>query len=379
MNIQTRRYLATGAIVLIAVSAVLLKYWEYASNPWTRDGQVRANVVQIAPRVSGPIVELPIRDNQFVETGHLLFQIDPRTFETALAQARAELDQTLNSYQAESQQVVAAEAAVDASRYAVRQAAASIKSVESDLAMNRAELQRQKEMLPRRATSQKAYQQAQAAFSVSEQQRATAVAGLRQAEANLAQAEANLAEARANLGALGDENPQVRAARAAVRQAELNLEFSSVRAPVDGYVTNVLLRVGSQMVANQPQLALVDVNSFWIDGFFRENHLEDIEPGDQAVVTLMSYPDKPLEGRVESINWGIAQQDGSTGFQLLPSISPTFQWIRLAQRVPVRVHITEVPEGVVLRVGTTCSVLVKTGTATEKASNDVTPAPEALQ
>ena len=379
MNIQTRRYLATGAIVLIAVSAVLLKYWEYASNPWTRDGQVRANVVQIAPRVSGPIVKLPIRDNQFVETGNLLFQIDPRTFETALAQARAELDQTLNSYQAESQQVVAAEAAVDASRYAVRQAAASIKSVESDLAMNRAELQRQKEMLPRRATSQKAYQQAQAAFSVSEQQRATAVAGLRQAEANLAQAEANLAEARANLGALGDENPQVRAARAAVRQAELNLEFSSVRAPVDGYVTNVLLRVGSQMVANQPQLALVDVNSFWIDGFFRENHLEGIEPGDQAVVTLMSYPDKPLEGRVESINWGIAQQDGSTGFQLLPSISPTFQWIRLAQRVPVRVRITEVPEGVVLRVGTTCSVLVKTGTATEKASNDVTPAPEALQ
>ncbi len=379
MNIQTRRYLATGAIVLIAVSVVLLKYWEYASNPWTRDGQVRANVVQIAPRVSGPIVKLPIRDNQFVETGNLLFQIDPRTFETALAQARAELDQTLNSYQAESQQVVAAEAAVDASRYAVRQAAASIKSVESDLAMNRAELQRQKEMLPRRATSQKAYQQAQAAFSVSEQQRATAVAGLRQAEANLAQAEANLAEARANLGALGDENPQVRAARAAVRQAELNLEFSSVRAPVDGYVTNVLLRVGSQMVANQPQLALVDVNSFWIDGFFRENHLEGIEPGDQAVVTLMSYPDKPLEGRVESINWGIAQQDGSTGFQLLPSISPTFQWIRLAQRVPVRVRITEVPEGVVLRVGTTCSVLVKTGTATEKASNDVTPAPEALQ
>jgi multidrug resistance efflux pump len=376
MKPQHRKYLATGAVVLIAIVAVLLKYWDYVTNPWTRDGQVRANVVQIAPRVSGPIVELPIRDNQFVRVGDLLFQIDPRTFEAALAQARAN---TLNTYEAESQQVVAAEAAVQASRYAVSQAAASVKSVESDLTMNRAEFERQKEMLPRRATSQRAYQQAEAAFRVSEQQRRTAIAALRQAEANLSQAEANVAEARANLGALGDENPEVRAARAAVRQAELNLEFTSVRAPVNGYVTNLLLRIGSQMVANQPQLALVDVDSFWIDGFFRENRLANIEPGDRAVVTLMSYPDTPLQGRVESLNWGIAQQDGSTGFQLLPSISPTFEWIRLAQRVPVRVRLTEVPEGVALRVGTTCSVLVKTGTADEEPPKAVAPAPKALQ
>ena len=379
MKPQHRKYLVTGAVVLIAIVAVLLKYWDYVTNPWTRDGQVRANVVQIAPRVSGPIVEMPIRDNQFIKAGDLLFQIDPRTFEAALAQARAELDSTLDTYEAESQQVVAAEAAVQASRYAVSQAAASVKSVESDLTMNRAEFERQKEMLPRRATSQRAYQQAEAAFRVSEQQRRTAIAALRQAEANSSQAEANLAEARANLGALGDENPEVRAARAAVRQAELNLEFTSVRAPVNGYVTNLLLRLGSQMVANQPQLALIDVDSFWIDGFFRENRLSNIEPGDQAVVTLMSYPDKPLRGRVESVNWGIAQQDGSTGFQLLPSISPTFEWIRLGQRVPVRVRITEVPDGVALRVGTTCSVLVKTGTAEDEPAEAVEPAPRALQ
>jgi multidrug resistance efflux pump len=379
MNPQHKKYLVTGAVVSLAIFAVLLKYWDYVTNPWTRDGQVRANVVQVAPRVSGPIVELPIRDNQLVEAGDLLFKIDPRTFEAELARARAELDQTLNAYEAESQQVVAAEAAVEASRYAVSQAASAVKSAESDLAMNRAELERQKQMLPRRATSQRAYQQAEAAFRVSQQQRLTAIAALRQAEANLSQAEANVAEAKANLGALGDENPQVRVARAAVRQAELNLEFTSVRAPVRGYVTNLLLRPGSQMVANQPQLALIDVDSFWIDGFFRENRLANVEPGNEAVVTLMSYPDKPLRGRVESVNWGIAQQNGSTGFQLLPSISPTFEWIRLAQRVPVRVRITEVPKGVALRVGTSCSVLVKTGSTNEEPAQAVTPVPEALQ
>ncbi|MGB3051788.1 MAG: HlyD family secretion protein, partial [Polyangiales bacterium] len=360
---KNKKYLATGAIVLLAVVIVLLKYWDYVVNPWTRDGQVRAEVIQIAPRVSGPIVDLPIEDNQFVKAGDVLFQIDPRTFEVALEQARAELAETLDGYDALTEQVAAAEAAVDAARHAVTQAASGIKETESDLVKNRAEYKRQEEMLPRRATSQKAVDQAKSNSEVSLQQRRTAVAGLRQAEANLHEAEANLAEAKANLGAAGDENPRIRAAQAAVKQDELNLEFTTVRAPVDGYVTNLLLRLGSQMVANEAQLAFVDVNSYWITGYFRENYIENIAPGDRAVITLMSYHDKPLEGRVESIGWGIAQDDGSTGFELLPTVSPTFEWIRLAQRVPVRVHLTEVPEGVALRVGTTCSVLVETGTA----------------
>ena len=376
---KTKKYLATGSIVLLAVVLALLKYWDYVVNPWTRDGQVWANVIQIAPRVSGPIVSLPIKDNQFVKAGDVLFQIDPRTYQAALDQARAELDETTNQFGSLSQQVAAAEAAVEASRHAVTQAASSIKGAESDLAMDRAEYKRQEEMLPRRATSQKAYQQAKANYQVAQQQRRTAVAGLAQAKANLSQAEANLAEAKANLGAVDNENPQIRAAKAALEQAELDLEFTTVRAPVDGYVTNLLLRLGSQMVANQPVIAFIDVNSYWITGYFRENYIEGIEPGDRAVVTLMSYHDKPVIGRVESIDWGIAQSDGSTGFQLLPSISPTFEWIRLAQRLPVRVRITDVPEGVVLRVGTTCSVLVETGTAGDDSDASATAVPRALQ
>jgi multidrug resistance efflux pump len=147
-----------------------------------------------------------------------------------------------------------------------------------------------------------------------------------------------------------------------------------VTAPVDGYVTNLTLRTGSQAVANSPALALVDTNSFWVHGFFRENHIANVKPGDRAVVTLMTYPDTPLQGVVESLGWGISQSDGAPGIDLLPSVSPTFEWIRLAQRVPVRVHLVDVPDEILLRVGTTCSVLVTTGDASA-----VPAAPAALQ
>ena len=379
MDNKKKKYLTTGAVVLLAVVLVLLKYWDYVVNPWTRDGQVQATVIQIAPRVSGPIVDIPIEDNQFVKAGDVLFQIDPRTFKVALDQAQAELDDTGNSNQALGEQVVAAEAAVEAARHAVTQAQSGIKEAESDLVKNRREYQRQQEMLPRKATSQKSVDYAKANFQISQQERRTAVAGVAQAKANLHQAEANLAEAKANLGAAGDENPRIRAARAAVEEAELDLEFTTVRAPVDGYITNLSLRKGSQMVANQPVVALVDINSYWIEGYFRENYIEGISSGDRAVVTLMSYPDQPLEGSVASIGWGIAQQDGSAGYDLLPNVSPTFEWIRLAQRIPVVVHLTDVPEGVALRVGTTCSVLVETGTASEQTEKSPTAVPKALQ
>jgi multidrug resistance efflux pump len=374
-----QKYLLTGVVVLLAVVVVLLKYWDYVTNPWTRDGQVRAQVIQITPRVSGPIVKLPIRDNQLVKAGDLLFEIDPRTFEANLDQARAQLDETGDNYQALVQQVEAAKAMVDVSRAAITQAKSYIKEMESTIEKNEAEYDRQKELLPRKATSQKAVDRAKANYEISIEQRKTAVAALAQSKASLLESEAQLAEAKANLGAAGDANALIRAARAAVRQAELNLEFTQVRAPVDGYVTNLNLRLGSQAVENQPALALVDVNSFWVDGFFKETSIGNIRQGDKAVVTLMTYPDTPLEGSVDSLGWGIAQQDGSTGFELLPNVSPTFEWIRLAQRVPVRIHLTNVPEEVELRVGTTCSVLVKTGTSDSEKEKRPVAAPRALQ
>jgi multidrug resistance efflux pump len=355
-----RKYLITGAIVLLAVVAVLIKYWTFLTNPWTRDGQVQANVIEVVPRVSGPIVTLPIRDNQFVRAGDLLFEIDPRTYQASLDQARAQLDQTGDNVQALTKQVESARAGVDVARASIIQAKSAIAQVEATIVKYKAEYERQQELLPKKATSQKAVERAQATYTLSLEEKKAAEAALLQSEANLLKAQAALAEAQAKLGAVGDANAQIRQAQAALQQAKLNLEFTQVRAPTDGYVTNLRLRIGSQVVANQPSLALVDTASYWVDGYFKENVVAGIKPGDQAVVTLMTYPRRPIEGVVDSLGWGIYQQDGSTGANLLPRVSATFEWIRLAQRIPVRIRLVGVPEEIKLRIGTTCSVLIKT-------------------
>ncbi len=373
------KYLLTTTIIAVAVIMILLKYRVYVTNPWTRDGQVQAEVIQLAPRVSGPIVNLPIIDNQFVKAGELLFEIDPRTFKANLDQARAQLDETGDDVKALEKQVEMAKAGVDAAQAATHQAESLIAQTIATIAKHKANYGREIILLPQGATSEREVEFAKANYEVSVQQKIGAEAGLRQAKADLAESQGSLAEAEAKLGAIGKSNPQVRAAVAAVRQAEFDLEFTKVRAPVDGYITNLKLRKGSQAVANQPALALVDVNSYWIDGYFKENTIANIHAGDRAVVTLMTYKKTPIEGRVESIGWGIAQEDGSTGSDLLPSINPTFEWIRLAQRVPIRIHLTKVPKHIKLRVGTTCSVLVMTGSKGSDEKKHVPAAPNVLQ
>ena len=357
----------TGVVVIIAVGLVLFKYWDQVVNPWTRDGQVRADVIQVTPRVSGPIVKLTVKDNQFVKAGDLLFEIDPRTFQASLDQARANFDKIGDNYIVQERQVDSAKEQVNSSKAQIVQVQSAIKEIDSTIEKNRSELDRQKELIPQKATSQKMVDRAQANYDIALEQRKGALASLDQAKANVRKAEASLAQALATLGSLGADNPSVREAQAAVRQAELNLEFTSVRAPVDGYVTNLNLRLGSHTVANHAVLALVDVNSYWVHGFFKETQVERIGHGNKAIVTLMSYPKNPLDGYVDSIGWGISQKDGSSGQNLLPNVSPTFEWIRLAQRLPVRIHLTKVPESVVLRVGTTASVLVMTDSTSPEA------------
>ena len=374
----TLKILSTAIIVLAAAGAVAFKYWDYITNPWTRDGQVRANVVQVAPRVSGPIVKLPIKDNQFVKAGDLLFEIDPRTYKATLDQASANLDETRDDLEDLAQQVKAAQAAVDQSASQIKQAESAVKSAEAELIKAEADFERAKKLVEKGDISKRNYDSAKASYDVDQADLDKARSQLIQANAAHLQAEAELARAKAELGAPGEENAQLRGAKAQLETAQLNLEFTEVRASVDGYITNLNLRLGSQAVANQPAAALVDVNSFWVHGYFRETLVGRIRPGDHAVITLMSYPDAPLTGVVDSIGWGIAQQDGSTGEDLLPSISPTFEWIRLAQRVPVRVHLEQIPDGVALRVGTTGSVLVRTSTAGSGQTAAV-PVPDALQ
>jgi multidrug resistance efflux pump len=303
-----RRWLISGGIVLAACGVVLAKYWDYVVYPWTRDGQVMAQVIQVTPRVSGPLVQLPVRDNQFVKKGDLLFEIDPRTFKASLDQAQADLATAkvkLDNARSEEKQF----------RAAAAQSSGAVSKIELDLKID-----------SRRA--------AQAA---------------------------------------------VLAAQAEMESANLDLEFTNFHASVDGYVTNLTLRLGSQAVENQAFAALVDVNSFWVAGYFRETVVADIRAGNRAVVTLMTYPGLPLEGRVESLGWGISPDDGTTGWQLLPEISATFEWIRLAQRVPVRIELVNVPNEVALRVGTTASVVVLTGTQDADGSDPVPALPRPLQ
>ena len=168
----------------------------------------------------------------------------------------------------------------------------------------------------------------------------------------------------------------VEVARAGVEGARLMLSFSRVVAPVDGYITNLTLQTGTMAVAYEPLLALISAGTFRIDAFFRETLIARFKPGDAALVTLMSYPDTPLRAVVESIGWGIARHNGSTGEDLLPAVSPTFEWIRLAQRIPVRIRLLDPPPSVELRMGTTASVLVRVRGG---ASEDPIPLPSFLQ
>ena len=281
------RILITLTVVAIAGLTLFYMFQDYLLHPWTRDGQVQGQIIEITPRVSGPIITIPIVDNQFVKKGDLLFKIDPRTFAAKVSQARASLEQA---------KAASAEAKDQAKR------------------------------------ARDMYKKDQGAIS----------------ELSLIQKENELKEAEA----------AVRVAKADLHSAELDLEFTEVRAPLEGYVTNMNLQIGCHTVENQPAMALVDISGYYVSGFFKETQMENIKVGDKVIVKLMSYPDKPLEGEVNSIGWGIAQQDGSTGADLLPSINPSFDWIRLAQRIPVRVDLTRVPEGVTLRIGTTATVIV---------------------
>ncbi|MEZ8121489.1 HlyD family secretion protein [Vibrio splendidus] len=147
-------------------------------------------------------------------------------------------------------------------------------------------------------------------------------------------------------------------AKANVEEAHLNLKYTKVYAQTNGFITNLNLREGSQVVANTPVVALIDEDSFWIEGYFKETDLVNVAPNDKAIVTLMMHNDVQLKGHIKSIGFGIATHDGSTGNDLLPNVNPNFQWIRLAQRIPIKVVLDNVPEDLQLRVGMTASIKI---------------------
>jgi multidrug resistance efflux pump len=414
------RLSVTGAVIAVAVIVGGLLYLRLARHPWTRDGQVQANVVMITPRVQGIVVEVAVDDNQPVREGDLLFEIDPSDYDLQVASARVQLDQARQQVAALEAAVEAAEAGVHEAEAGVATARAQIESAhaqvaaaegkvagaEAGLRSARATIDKNIAALEEairdrdraqklakdgagsvanaesraasvekaeatlegaRASEQEAQagaDQAEAALRQARAGLASAHAGLGEAEARLASARAALIQAEANLGAPGEENVQIRAAKVNLQSAELALEWTAVRAPADGYITNLNVDVGDFASPGTPMLAFVDTASFHVEGYFRETQLRHIERGDRALVTLMSHRGRPIEGVVESIGWAINPPDiattaGSGG--LVPQVEPSFDWIRLAQRVPVRIRIVEVPKGVQLISGTTASVAIRPG------------------
>lgn len=287
--------LLTGLVTAAACWTALELWDHYELAPWTRNGRVRADVVQVAPDVSGMVAVVAVRDNQPVVAGELLFSIDEARFTLALQQA---------------------EAAVAAQR-------TLIGNQRLALAQAQRESRRNDEL------------EGLVAQEVREQSR------LRVEQAK---------------GVLLAGETALRQAQVAHDVARLNLQRAKVRAPVAGRVTNLDLRQGAYGTAGHPALAIVADDSVYVEGYFEENKLSRIRLGDRVRVTPMDAA--ALEGTVESIAAGIGDRDRSTSANLLPSVNPTFNWVRLAQRVPVRVKLDPLPANGRLVVGQTVSVEV---------------------
>ena len=268
------------ALALVVGSAL----WDYYMNaPWTRDGRVRADVVAVAPDVSGLVTEIPVNDNQEVKRGDVLFRVDPERFQIALRQAEAIVD---------GKKAAAEQASADYERYAhLSEVAASQQKVE---AARSAQLQ--------------------------------AAAELRRAAADR-------------------------------DLAKLNLERSAVRAQVNGLITNMNLRPGAFVTAGRGVLALIDTDTLRVEGYFEETKLRRIRLGDPVTIHLMGE-DQLLRGRVEGVAGGIEDRERTNGSSLLANVNPTFSWVRLAQRIPVRIKLDHVPDNIRLIIGRTATVSV---------------------
>jgi multidrug resistance efflux pump len=329
-------------LVISAVAAAFgwLMWQTYMLTPWTRDGVVRTYVVTMAPEVAGRIVELPVSDNQFVHKGDLLLVIDPTDYkvavqltEAAVRQAQADTENVEAQIAVQQAQVGASQAQVDSAQAALtfaQQQAARYR----DLAQKEVgTVQMEQQTASTLGQAQAALKNAQASLTLAQRQ----VASLK---AQLAAAEANVARSRAQLN-----------------QAQVNLDRTQIHSPVNGWVTNLLVQLGDYATVGRSVLSVVNADSFWIDAYFEETQLASIREGDPAKIKLMGYR-QIVQGTVAGTARGINVSNARADEQGLAMVNPIFTWVRLAQRVPVRVRIDHVPDGVRLVAGMTATVQV---------------------
>jgi membrane fusion protein, multidrug efflux system len=317
--------IVAGAIVLGVYVTRL--YYIY---PRTDDAYVRANVVGVAPHVSGPITELPVHDNQHVRQGELLFVVDARPYRSAVDKAEAEL--ALTNLQ------------ISALGDSIRAARAREVQLQADAAYDRQYLERIQPLLSRHFVT------ANDVFN--------ARSRLEAAEAAVASAHSEVSKAQNDLGQYGDINARRKAAEAALYDARLNVEYCYVRAPFDAYVTNLNIAVGQYANEGREVMSLVDNRTWYVLANFRENFLGYIRPGMRVEVYLLSYPNKRFHGRVQGVGWALYQGNGAS-VAGLPEVEETLNWVRLSQRFPVRIILEDPDPAFPFRMGSTAVVTIQ--------------------
>jgi multidrug resistance efflux pump len=324
-------------IRILILLAVLLAYHVVADRitPYTPLAYVQAFIVQVAPQVAGTVTEVDVVDNQRVDQGDVLFRIDPQPFRLAVDAAEAALAQA-------GQTIGASTAGVASAQAEVVEAQARLENI-------RIQAARVLELVERGVYAAARGDQARTEIET--------------AEAELETAQAELDRARETLGPEGQENPEIRAATAALEQARLDLLYATVTAPTDGLITNLQLSAGQYVNTGQPVLTLIDIRDVWLVASMRENSLGNIEAGDEVEIALDVRPGQIFKGRVESIGWGIARGQGTPSGEL-PQSERRQDWLLDSQRFPVRIDFAEsdllraVRDGI--RVGSQANVIVYT-------------------
>lgn len=329
-------------LLVVAVAALLGRaMWNsYMGTPWTRDGTVRAYVVTMAPEVAGHIVELPVVDNEYVRKGDLLMVIDPTNYQIAVRQAQGAVHQAEASVQNIDAQIAVQQAQINSNQAQVDRAQATLVFARQQ-AVRYAKL------------AQDGWGTVQDAQNYGSQQR--------QQEAAVQAALENLALVQRQIASLDAQRLSaegtLQQTQAQLSQAQVNLRRTRIVSPVDGYVTNLLAQLGDYLNVGVNTISLVDANSFWVDGYFEETDVSPIHVGDAAEIELMD-DGVILRGHVDSIAREINDANAQPNGQGVATVNPIFTWVRLAQRIPVRIHIDHVPKGLTLVAGMTATVQI---------------------
>jgi membrane fusion protein, multidrug efflux system len=347
-----------GTLIVLGALVTGMLVWRINyQHPRTNDAMVRANIVGIAPEVSGRIVELHVEDNQYVKQGELLYLIDPRPYQAKLAQARAELQLAEKDVDSKRASSGSAESAIERLEHQRVAAEAEVNRIEAEDEYLHNYLKRLEPLAEKQYVTADQLKQAQSKHAASRAELADARAKELSARSAINEAKSESRRAVSLIAQVGDVNARIEAARAVVAAAELDVEYCSVRAPFGAYVTNLNTREGEYARAGTQIFALVDDRHWYAVANFKETYLQSIRPGQEAEVFLIAYPGKRYKGVVTGIGWA-NYPDNAKQQGVLPEVQRTLNWIILASRFQVRIEIPERDPEHPLRMGMTAFVTV---------------------